>query len=101
MASVKKNMARIKKKYNDKKAERQKRTSVIKTEKYGVEWQVDDMSNNCTACNKKFSFLIRKHHCRNCGNIFCKNCCANRLPVPGSNKALKTAIKRKSSLDKK
>lgn len=28
--------------------------------------------SNCTACNRKFTATFRKHHCRNCGFIFCQ-----------------------------
>lgn len=31
---------------------------------------------------KKFSMLRRKHHCRNCGNIFCYNCANKFIVIP-------------------
>ena len=37
-------------------------------------WVPDEKVNNCLKCNKEFSTLLRKHHCRICGNIFCKDC---------------------------
>lgn len=39
-----------------------------------TKWMQDDMVNNCTACETKFSWYYRKHHCRICQNIFCSNC---------------------------
>ncbi|EDO14819.1 hypothetical protein Kpol_339p6 [Vanderwaltozyma polyspora DSM 70294] len=37
-------------------------------------WQPDEDIRNCLNCSTKFSFLIRKHHCRSCGGIFCASC---------------------------
>ena len=37
-------------------------------------WVPDNKVNKCTKCNKGFTFLYRKHHCRICGNVFCNNC---------------------------
>ena len=38
-------------------------------------WIPDEHVQNCYNCGSKFFSLInRKHHCRVCGNIFCKSC---------------------------
>ncbi|AGO09952.1 AaceriAAL039Cp [[Ashbya] aceris (nom. inval.)] len=37
-------------------------------------WQNDDLVSNCLHCHLKFTFLLRKHHCRCCGGIFCASC---------------------------
>lgn len=37
-------------------------------------WVDDGMVFNCHQCKKRFSLIIRKHHCRRCGNIFCYDC---------------------------
>ncbi|SCU87398.1 LADA_0E03752g1_1 [Lachancea dasiensis] len=39
-----------------------------------AEWQADDLIQNCLNCQIRFTFLVRKHHCRCCGGIFCANC---------------------------
>jgi hypothetical protein len=26
--------------------------------------------------------IAQKHHCRNCGRIFCHDCCGTRMPLP-------------------
>ena len=37
-------------------------------------WVDDSLVHNCQNCNVEFSFFLRKHHCRNCGRIFCSSC---------------------------
>nr|NP_001041461.1 zinc finger protein 6 [Ciona intestinalis]XP_009860813.1 zinc finger protein 6 isoform X1 [Ciona intestinalis]FAA00159.1 TPA: zinc finger protein [Ciona intestinalis] len=44
-----------------------------------VDWISDDDVTNCGSCDQKFSLTLRKHHCRVCGKIFCKNCSDNWL----------------------
>ncbi len=39
-----------------------------------VKFIADQTVSNCQACDTYFSFLLRKHHCRLCGRIYCYNC---------------------------
>lgn len=45
-------------------------------------WVPDHMVTQCAGCDVEFSMLKRKHHCRNCGKIFCHNCCKEKMPLP-------------------
>lgn len=38
------------------------------------QWILDSDISECMKCNKKFGLFYRKHHCRNCGGIFCSDC---------------------------
>ncbi|VDN90901.1 unnamed protein product [Brugia pahangi] len=37
-------------------------------------WVQDPSRSTCTQCMQKFSLAERRHHCRNCGHIFCSRC---------------------------
>ncbi|XP_069124433.1 WD repeat and FYVE domain-containing protein 3-like isoform X2 [Argopecten irradians] len=37
-------------------------------------WMKDDGAETCPTCNVRFSFAERRHHCRNCGQVFCSRC---------------------------
>jgi len=42
-------------------------------------WQSDHTSNECSLCDKPFSFFNRRHHCRSCGALVCDACSTGRL----------------------
>lgn len=45
-------------------------------------WTVDSKVQACFECRQQFSFLIRKHHCRVCGRIFCYDCSKYKTVIP-------------------
>lgn len=45
-------------------------------------WVPDHMALYCFNCDSEFWIAKRRHHCRNCGNVFCKDCCHLKLPIP-------------------
>ncbi|KRX19368.1 Erlin-1 [Trichinella nelsoni] len=49
-------------------------------------WVDDKNVLECQSCKQRFSVSRRKHHCRNCGGIFCQQCSENSLPLPSSSK---------------
>ncbi|XP_056269766.1 RUN and FYVE domain-containing protein 2 isoform X1 [Pseudoliparis swirei] len=55
----------------------------------GQVWLKDKEASHCKLCEKEFSISRRKHHCRNCGEIFCNGCSDNELPLPASPKPVR------------
>lgn len=45
-------------------------------------WCPDHTVVKCKSCPTTFSFFIRRHHCRACGDIFCYRCSQSRVPIP-------------------
>jgi len=51
-----------------------------------VRWEVDEEVSNCRRCSAEFSLLVRRHHCRKCGVIFCWQCSNFTIMMPSSDK---------------
>ena len=49
-------------------------------EQYGI--TIVAVSASCFTCHRLFSFFKRRHHCRNCGNVFCSPCANKRVEIP-------------------
>eukprot|EP01100_Stratorugosa_tubuloviscum_P007092 TRINITY_DN2985_c0_g1_i2.p1 TRINITY_DN2985_c0_g1~~TRINITY_DN2985_c0_g1_i2.p1 ORF type:complete len:162 (-),score=46.23 TRINITY_DN2985_c0_g1_i2:48-533(-) len=45
------------------------------------DWAPDHSAKRCWSCSIEFTFANRKHHCRNCGKIFCRKCTSNRMSL--------------------
>ncbi|PIN17240.1 hypothetical protein CDL12_10119 [Handroanthus impetiginosus] len=50
-------------------------------------WVPDEAVTKCTACRTDFSAFNRKHHCRNCGDIFCDKCTQGRIALTADENA--------------
>ncbi|HEX5753491.1 MAG TPA: FYVE zinc finger domain-containing protein [Archangium sp.] len=44
-------------------------------------WQPDSEVSRCTKCMTSFGVFTRKHHCRQCGRIFCSSCSSKTMIV--------------------
>uniref|UniRef100_A0A0C9R4L6 Lateral signaling target protein 2 homolog n=1 Tax=Fopius arisanus TaxID=64838 RepID=A0A0C9R4L6_9HYME len=45
-------------------------------------WVPDNDAPRCMACQAGFTVVRRRHHCRNCGKVFCGRCSSNNVPLP-------------------
>lgn len=46
------------------------------------EWVPDIAAPACMRCLAPFTAFRRRHHCRNCGKVFCASCSSNSIPLP-------------------
>ncbi|ETW00462.1 hypothetical protein H310_07083 [Aphanomyces invadans] len=46
-----------------------------------TQWVSDSKRHICQVCSRKFSMLLRKHHCRLCGEVICKHCAMSTMLV--------------------
>jgi len=44
----------------------------------------DGDSPTCLACAAEFGVLLRRHHCRRCGGLFCHDCSSHWVRVPAA-----------------
>jgi len=54
------------------------------------EWLPDEAAPNCMRCGSEFNLTRRRHHCRQCGEIFCARCCCSKAllqPDSGTDRA--------------
>ncbi|XP_043274736.1 RUN and FYVE domain-containing protein 2-like isoform X2 [Venturia canescens] len=52
-------------------------------------WANDRLVTHCKGCSREFNITRRKHHCRNCGKIFCNSCSDNTIALPSSAKPVR------------
>ncbi|KAK3862329.1 hypothetical protein Pcinc_031798 [Petrolisthes cinctipes] len=45
-------------------------------------WVPDQQAPRCMACGAAFTMVRRRHHCRNCGKVFCSHCSQHAVPLP-------------------
>ena len=46
-------------------------------------WVPDSQLQQCSTCGDTFNLVVRRHHCRCCGGIFCDACSSGRTSLPG------------------
>ena len=44
-------------------------------------WQLDDSVTFCPLCANDFGMMLRRHHCRTCGGVFCDDCTSLTKPA--------------------
>ncbi|KAJ5072358.1 vacuolar protein [Anaeramoeba ignava] len=44
-------------------------------------WEPDNTRSRCVSCGSSFSMIRRRHHCRQCGEIFCAECSPYKIPI--------------------
>jgi hypothetical protein len=59
----------------------------LKNSGYSVGWIMDSETSSCMSCETAFGLFVRKHHCRQCGEIVCYSCSNQRLHLPSLEEA--------------
>ncbi|CAH8670860.1 unnamed protein product [Schistosoma haematobium] len=54
-----------------------------------AQWANDSENPNCFLCQSLFNVSRRRHHCRNCGLIFCHECSSRKMALPSSAKPVR------------
>ena len=47
-----------------------------------MDWIAANNEIICCQCQSRFNLVLRRHHCRSCGEAFCSHCSSRRLPLP-------------------
>ncbi|KAF8112413.1 hypothetical protein N665_0064s0045 [Sinapis alba] len=50
-------------------------------------WVPDEAVSKCTSCGSDFGAFMRRHHCRNCGDVFCDKCSQGRIALTAEENA--------------
>ncbi|CAN8304676.1 unnamed protein product [Cochlearia groenlandica] len=50
-------------------------------------WVPDEAVSKCTSCGSDFGAFNRRHHCRNCGDLFCDKCTQGRIALTAEDNA--------------
>lgn len=48
------------------------------------DWVADTSSEECLLCLEKYDLVVRRHHCRACGNLICNACSTNATLCDGN-----------------
>jgi len=54
---------------------------------------LDSSRLSCPGCNTPFTYYIRRHHCRLCGDVFCSNCSNNKTILPLDGEEFNTPVR--------
>ena len=63
--------------------------------KKGLEWKDESLVKNCVDCGTRFTMVTRKHHCRECGDVFCSSCSSHQIVIHGALKRCCTSCYRR------
>lgn len=44
-------------------------------------WKPDESAKGCYICKETFGWMLRRHHCRRCGNVVCYNHIRSTIPL--------------------
>ena len=72
----------VKRKSAESAAESADRAEFLRRKPLGV-WRESTAAKHCVRCKASFGLLLRRHHCRECGEVVCASCSVGRVLVHG------------------
>ena len=55
-------------------------------------WTPNSASHCCECCEKEFSMVVFRHHCRKCGDVVCADCSMHTFMIPHINAARESRV---------
>ncbi|CAD6907678.1 unnamed protein product [Tilletia controversa] len=68
------------------------RAPVLREQMLSPQWESDSAATECRGCSRRFTFFLRKHHCRRCGRIFCDACSSHRAHLSAQELVVDPAV---------
>ncbi len=61
-------------------------------------WINDKARPGCMCCDRKFSVIVRRHHCRYCGRLCCSDCASGKVAAYKFPKGFNNRLKKNGSV---
>ncbi|KAL3316584.1 FYVE, RhoGEF and PH domain-containing protein 4 [Cichlidogyrus casuarinus] len=71
---------------------RNQRLSTVNGQNMAATWVKDEYVSMCVRCNREFTTIFRRHHCRKCGNVICYKCSDYSMSIDSSSRKQRVCL---------